>query len=145
MSPPLYTARDNGKRNNGGNTTMVTRTTMANNRIWFGDVFTGNVGNVWSVAETECVWSVEVDIFCLRHWSMEVSPYCVWNVKVDIFCLRHQSNSECVEEEMMFTNAMEGVTETECVWSIEVDIFCLRCWPIDVSPDRRLLQCCASQ
>ena len=23
MSPTLYTARDNGKRNNGGNTTMV--------------------------------------------------------------------------------------------------------------------------
>ena len=28
MSPTLYTARNNGKENNGGNTTMVTGTTI---------------------------------------------------------------------------------------------------------------------
>ena len=33
MSPTLYTARNNEKENNGGNTTMVTRTTMINNGI----------------------------------------------------------------------------------------------------------------
>ena len=33
MSPTLYTARNNGKENNGGNTTMVIGTTMINNRI----------------------------------------------------------------------------------------------------------------
>ena len=31
MSPTLYTARNNGKRNNGGNATMVIGTTMINN------------------------------------------------------------------------------------------------------------------
>ena len=34
MSPTLYTSRNNGKENNGGNTTMVTSITMINNRIW---------------------------------------------------------------------------------------------------------------
>ena len=38
MSLTLYTARDNGKRKNGGNTTMVTDTTMVNNRIECGEV-----------------------------------------------------------------------------------------------------------
>ena len=38
MSPTLYTARNNGEKNNGGNTTMVTMTTMANNRIGHGDI-----------------------------------------------------------------------------------------------------------
>ena len=36
---------------------------------------------------------------------------CVWNGKADIFCLRHQSNLEYVEEEMMFTDGMEGHME----------------------------------
>ena len=38
MSPTLYTARNNGKENNGGNTTMVTGTTMVNNGIRCGDL-----------------------------------------------------------------------------------------------------------
>ena len=37
---------------------------------------------------------------------------CVRNVEVDIFHLRHWSNSECVEEEMMFTDGMEGHMES---------------------------------
>ena len=31
-------------------------------------------GDIQSVTETECVQSVEVDIFCLRHWPIEMSP-----------------------------------------------------------------------
>ena len=31
-------------------------------------------GDVQSVTEMECVWSVEADIFHLRHWLIEVSP-----------------------------------------------------------------------
>ena len=95
MSPTLYTARDNGKWNNGSNTTMVTHTTMASNRIWFGDVQSAFLclrvildrvecgehslpamwGNIWNVAEMECVRSFKADIFHLRDWSVEVSPY----------------------------------------------------------------------
>ena len=63
---------------------------------------------------------------------------CVWNVEVDIFCLRCQSNLECVGEEMMLPmewRDIQRVTETECVQSVEVDIFHLRCWLIEVSPD----------
>ena len=41
MSPTLYTARNNGKENNGGNPTMVTSTTMINNRIMSEDVIWG--------------------------------------------------------------------------------------------------------
>ena len=95
MSPTLYTARDNGKRNNSGNTTMVTCTTMASNGIWFFNVqsvipclgvtsdrvecmehsLPAMWGNIRSIAEMECVQSVKVDIFHLRYWSVEVSPY----------------------------------------------------------------------
>ena len=38
MSPTLYTARNNGKRNNGGNTTMVIGTTMINNGMEYGGI-----------------------------------------------------------------------------------------------------------
>ena len=95
MSPTLYTARDNGKGNNGGNTTMVTCTTMVNNGILFGDVrsafpclgvisdgvecgecgLPAMWGNIRNFSETECVQSFRVDIFRLRDWSVEVSPY----------------------------------------------------------------------
>ena len=37
---------------------------------------------------------------------------CVRNVEADIFHLRHWSNLECVEEEMMFTDGMEGCMES---------------------------------
>ena len=30
--------------------------------------------DIQRVTETEYVWSVEADIFCLRHWQIEVSP-----------------------------------------------------------------------
>ena len=30
--------------------------------------------DIQRVTETECVQSIEVDIFCLRHWPIEVSP-----------------------------------------------------------------------
>ena len=33
MSPTLYTAKNNGKKNNGGNMTITISITMANNRI----------------------------------------------------------------------------------------------------------------
>ena len=33
MSPTLYTAKNNGKKNNGGNMTIRISITMANNRI----------------------------------------------------------------------------------------------------------------
>ena len=38
MSPTLYTAKNNGGDDNGDSTTMVIATTMANNRIRFGDI-----------------------------------------------------------------------------------------------------------
>ena len=38
-SPTLYTARNNGKSNNGGNTTMVTDTTMVNNGMEYGGIW----------------------------------------------------------------------------------------------------------
>ena len=38
MSPTLYTARNNGRRNNGGNTTMVIGTTMTNNGMQCGGI-----------------------------------------------------------------------------------------------------------
>ena len=38
MSPTLYTAKNNGRSDNGDSTTMVITTTMANNGIGFRDI-----------------------------------------------------------------------------------------------------------
>ena len=38
MSPTLYTLRNNGEENNGGNTTMVIGTTMINNGMEYGGI-----------------------------------------------------------------------------------------------------------
>ena len=81
MSPTLYTAKNNGGNDNGDNTTMVITTTMANNRIGFGDIrstfpcfhveilglykFTDNVAGCTGIAWTECVWSRGAEIFHL--------------------------------------------------------------------------------
>ena len=46
MSPTLYAARNNGEKNIGGKTTMVTMTTMANNGIGHRDI--------WSVFPSFC-------------------------------------------------------------------------------------------
>ena len=77
-----------------------------------------------------------------RSTTMMTNTQCVWNVEVDIFHLRCQSNSECVGEEMMLLTEWRDiwrVTEMECVQSVEADIFHLRRWPIEVSPDRKML------
>ena len=94
MSPTSYTAKNNGGNDNGDSTTMVTATTMANNRIGFGDIqsmfLSSHYGavsepsklikvetvkgqavlpkmwwDVWGVAWMECVWSCGAEIFCL--------------------------------------------------------------------------------
>ena len=81
MSPTLYTAKNNGGSDNGDSTTMVITTTMANNRIGFGDIwspflcfhveilglyqFTDNVAGRTGIAWMECVWSHGAEIFCL--------------------------------------------------------------------------------
>ena len=97
MSPTLYTARNNGKENNGGNTTMVTITTMINNGIMFRVRFQVSVNesmgwkyrrvglgeggllamwwDIQGIAWTECIWSHGAEIFHWRGWLIEVSPY----------------------------------------------------------------------
>ena len=81
MSPTLYTAKNNGGSDNGDSTTMVITTTMANNRIGFGDIrspfpcfhveilgpykFTDDVAGHTGIAWTEHVWSRGAEIFCL--------------------------------------------------------------------------------
>ena len=94
MSPTLYTAKNNGGNDNGDGTTMVTATTMANNRIGFRDIRStfpsSHYGavlepyklikaetvkgqavlpkmwwDIWAVAWTECVRSCGAEIFCL--------------------------------------------------------------------------------
>ena len=81
MSPTLYTAKNNGGNDNGDSTTMVITTTMANNRIGFGDIwstflcfhveipglykFTNDVAGHTGIAWTECVRSRGVEIFHL--------------------------------------------------------------------------------
>ena len=43
--------------------------------VWVWIVESSSVwGNVWSVVETECVWSLETEIFRWRGWNLEVSP-----------------------------------------------------------------------
>ena len=53
MSPTLYTAMNNGEKNNGSSTTMVTDTTMANNGIGHGEV--------QSVFLSFCPGAIQVD------------------------------------------------------------------------------------
>ena len=31
-------------------------------------------GNIQGVVETECIWSLETEMFCRRGWYSEVSP-----------------------------------------------------------------------
>ena len=81
MSPTLYTAKNNGGSDNGDSTTMVITTTMANNRIGFGDIwslfpcfhveilgpykFTDDVAGRTGIAWTEHVRSCGAEIFRL--------------------------------------------------------------------------------
>ena len=80
------------KENNGRSTTMITNTmkwNVSGMSRWTYSIW--DVGVTWSVlrkkwclptewrdiqrvTETECVRSIEADIFHLRHWPIEVSP-----------------------------------------------------------------------
>ena len=81
MSPTLYTAKNNGGNDNGDSTTMVITTTMANNGIGLGDIwstflcfhveilgpykFTDNVAGCTGISWMECVQSCGAEIFRL--------------------------------------------------------------------------------
>ena len=80
------------KENNGRSTTMMTNTMKWNvfrMSRWTYSVWDVGVTqsvlrkkwclltewrDIWRVTETECIQSIEADIFCLRHWPIEVSP-----------------------------------------------------------------------
>ena len=77
LSLTVYTARNNGKRNNGGNTTMVTDTTMVNNRMEYRGIrstFPGFHHGV--ISDRVGFWRKAVHRRCGGRYK----KLCKWNV-----------------------------------------------------------------